>query len=307
MNNYIYKPIYYKSEYFNNLRDSYEESFNKKFISQEVYERRFIYGLRFSSYILISKDSEVVGHIGLRIHNLNSKENYKIAFRFSTFLIPALRGSGIYQRFMDYVKNDLKVNFGIDFIYAWPNRINLNSCLKDVDYINLNPIITWEHKLGNDEYKYSREEFFEYKKLDFIQFESTISENQFSLTKELENNFHLLFKDRTDKKYKIISSNNSNFAILGISFINNKQLISIVFNKGLKIEYIINVLNMQYGNFQSIVQSWCFYRNKKLLRELLKCNFSDNGPVFYNGVYELGDIKFPLNDYFPSMYNHDAF
>ena len=76
MNNYIYKPIYYKSEYFNKLRDSYEESFNKKFISQEVYERRFIYGLRFSSYILISKDSEVVGHIGLRIHNLNSKENY---------------------------------------------------------------------------------------------------------------------------------------------------------------------------------------------------------------------------------------
>ena len=96
-----HKIINYKSSFFESLKSSYENSFNKKFISRFVYENRFGYKDKYSSYLLISAvDESVIGHIGFRIHNLNSKLKYKIAFRFSTFIVPRLRGSGIYLEFM---------------------------------------------------------------------------------------------------------------------------------------------------------------------------------------------------------------
>ena len=51
------------------------------------------------------------------------------SFRFSTFIIPSFRG-GYDLEFMNYVKNDLKNKFNVMYIYAWPNKINLLSCLK---------------------------------------------------------------------------------------------------------------------------------------------------------------------------------
>lgn len=307
MNKRSYKIINYTSDYFTKLKLSYEQSFNKIFITKELYERRFYYKDKYSSYLLISKDYEVMGHIGFRIHNFNNNLNSKIAFRFSTFLINSLRGSGIYLELMDHVKNDLKVKFNIDFIFAWPNRVNLISCLKDSDYINLNPIITWQHQLGNKEYNYTKEDNFIYKNLDLTNLDNEVNPKKFVLTKESKNNFKTLFKDRDNKKYKIIKVSKNKYAILGISIIKNRQFISIVLNNDLNINFIINVLNMYYKNSSTFVQCWCFHNDKDLLRQLLKSNFQDNGPVFYNGFYKLKEVKFTLNDYYPSMYNHDAF
>ena len=44
------------------------------------------------------------------------------------------------------------------FIFAWPNINNLIKSLKDIDYLNQNPIITWQHDLGNKEYYYNKQE-----------------------------------------------------------------------------------------------------------------------------------------------------
>ena len=48
---------------------------------------------------------------------------------------------------MKYAEDFLKNEFKVDFIYSWPNRINLISCLKDPKYINLPPINTWQKEV----------------------------------------------------------------------------------------------------------------------------------------------------------------
>ena len=50
---------------------------------------------------------------------------------------------------MNFATGDLKNNFYVKFIFAWPNKINLISCLKDSKYINLNPVITWQLNLND--------------------------------------------------------------------------------------------------------------------------------------------------------------
>ena len=87
---------------------------------------------------------------------------------------------------------------------------------------------------------------------------------------------------------------------------------SIVLFRGLSIDEIISILNQIYNgqnhnNKNNIVQIWCNPNDRFLLVSLLKARFLPNGPVFYNGVYELTNIKFPSNQYCPCMYNHDAF
>ena len=307
MINKNFKIISYKSSYFNKLKISYENSFNKLFISQALYEQRFSYHKTYSSYLLISNKDKVVGHIGFRIHNSNIGNLCKIAFRFSTFIIPSFRGGGMYLEFMNYVKNDLKNKFNVMYIYAWPNKINLLSCLKDENYINLNPIITWQHKLGNEKTSYEEEKIFKYKTIDFTNFDHIINKKEFGLTVDNLHDYKYLFVNRDNKEYKVISVEKNKYAILGISNIENKELISIIVNNELEIKFILNVLNMFHKYKKSLVQCWCFYKDRNLLRQLIKSNFKEDGPIFYNGVYELTHNRFPVNDYFPHMYNHDAF
>ena len=301
------KIISYEKIYFDKLKTSYEEVFKRGFIEKEIYESRFCFNKKFSSYLLIDNNSKVIGHIGFKIHKFLNFGAKNIAFRFSTFLNNSFRGIGLYKEFMDYVKSDLKKSFEVDFIYAWPNKINLLSCLKDKDYINLNPIITWQHYLGFDDFNYKKVKDLNYEDFVNTSLDYLIKPKLNYLTYDTVKDLKIIFKDRVNKKYKIVFFNREKFAILGFSNIEDKIYISIVFNNNLEISNLLNILNYYHSNQNVIVQSWCFYKDYSLLRELIKSNFKNDGPIFYNGVYELGVNKFPINKYFPSMYNHDAF
>ena len=126
----------YESIDYDNLKDAYKEAFNREFLEKDQYERRFKSGKYFSSLILEKKTQKIVGHTGFKISNLNPKIKGKIGFRYSTFIAKDFRGNGIYSYLMNYASKELKINFNVKFIFAWPNKINLISCLKDSKYIN---------------------------------------------------------------------------------------------------------------------------------------------------------------------------
>ena len=64
--------------------------------------------------------------------------------------------------------------------------------------------------------------------------------------------YKYLFVNRDNKEYKVISVEKNKYAILGISNIENKELISIIVNNELEIKFILNVLNM----FHNIKNRW---------------------------------------------------
>ena len=118
--------------------------------SKDEYEKRFKFGNYFSSFLIFDrKYKKIIGHVGFKINNLNPRIKGRIGFRHSTFIAEEYRGIGVYQYFMNYATEDLKNNFYVKFIFAWPNKINLISCLKDSKYINLNPVITWQLNLND--------------------------------------------------------------------------------------------------------------------------------------------------------------
>lgn len=306
MSDFNFNIIKYEDIYFDQLKKAYELSFNKKFFSKDIYKLRFKYNNIYSSYLLIDSNKKIVGHLGFRIHLLNNNSKNKIAFRFSTFIIPSYRGSGFYLKMMEFVKIDLKEKFEVDFIYAWPNKINLLSCLKDKDYINLNPILTWQHVL-EDKFVKENSQNIKYDFLHETDLNLEFKTNDNQLTFDSKDKLISILKDRFNKTYKIIYLNSKKFAIVGITYIDNKEYLSIVINNNLEVSAILNKLSQIHKNKNTIIQCWCFHEDYNLLRQLIKNNFNANGPIFYNGIYSLNNKKFPLNRYFPNMYNHDAF
>ena len=126
----------YDDNYYQRLEISYEESFNRKFLSKEEYSKRFKYKKKYSSFLLINKKNEsLIGHIGFKLNNLNKEIGGKIAFRFSTFIDPKYRGTGIYKFFMDTIKKKLVKKYGVKFIFAWPNFNNLLSLSTNNSYL----------------------------------------------------------------------------------------------------------------------------------------------------------------------------
>ena len=302
----------YEEIFYEDLNLSYKESFKIDFLTKNEYRKRFKFNNEYSSFLLINRENKIiVGHIGFKLNNLNFDIKGKIAFRFSTFISPNYRGTGLYKFFMDMVKKLLIKKFDVKFIFAWPNINNLISCLKDMDYLNQNPIITWQHDLGNMEYSYSKQDNYLVEHINESDFKIQFRPNKYDLTFENVEDLKTILFNRNNKKYKLILSG-YNFLIIGESKIKNKTYLSIVLFRGLSIDEIISILNQIYNgqnhnNKNNIVQIWCNPNDRFLLVSLLKARFLPNGPVFYNGVYELTNIKFPSNQYFPCMYNHDAF
>ena len=302
-----YLILEYCEEYYKDLEISYVESFNRKFLSKEDYSKRFKYKNNFSSFLLINKNNQnVIGHIGFKLNYLNKEISGKIAFRFSTFISPKYGGTGLYKHFMDTTKILLVNNFGVKFIFAWPNFINLNSCLKDPNYLNNDPIITWQHRLEASKGFYELEHGYSFENLcdNKLRFETFLKND--NLTFDTYEDLKLILFDRENKKYKLIYKNNS-FSIVGESYIDDIFYLSIVFLQDISINTVISKLKSIYKSGNHIVQIWCNPRDRFLQRNLLKVGFLPDGPIFNNGIYELTETKFPFHKYFPSMYNHDAF
>lgn len=303
-----YEEIFYKD-----LNLSYKESFEIDFLTKNEYRKRFKLNNEYSSFLLINREKQfIVGHIGFKLNNLNFDIKGKIAFRFSTFIAPNYRGTGLYKYFMDIVKTLLIKKFDVKFIFAWPNINNLISCLKDIDYLNQNPIITWQHYLGNKECSYNKQERYLIEDINKSNFKIKFQPNKYDLTFENIEDLKSTLFNRKNKKYKLIL-NGDYFFIIGESKINNNIYLSVVIFRGMTINSIISILNQIYNGenhnnkTNCIVQIWCNPKDRFLLGSLLKARFLPNGPIFYNGVYELTRTKFPSNKYFPCMYNHDAF
>ena len=297
----------YDDNYYKHLEVSYVESFNRKFLSKEEYSKRFKYKKKYSSFLLINKKNEsLIGHIGFKLNNLNKEIGGKIAFRFSTFISPKYRGTGIYKFFMDKIKKKLVEKYGVKFIFAWPNFNNLLSCLKDPTYLNQAPIITWHHKLRCNNYIYEISKGYLCEDLCINKSQFTAFENKANLTFDSYKDIKLILFDRQNKKYKMIYKGNS-FAIIGESISDDIVYLSIVFLQDISIKVIISILNSVYKSGNVIVQIWCNPKDRFLQRSIIKSNFLPNGPIFNNGIYELTEARFPFNQYFPNMYNHDAF
>ena len=96
------------------------------------------------------------------------------------------------------------------------------------------------------------------------------------------------------------------YSIIGYSILNNTKYLSVVLNNGFEINLLLKIMKKYFQGDNFIVQIWCDNNDRNLLRSLLKENFIPNGPVFFNGVYELMDDTFPKG-FSISMYNHDAF
>ena len=297
----------YEDKYYEDLSSSYLKAFKKNFLSREDYSNRFKNGNIYSSYLLIKKENQsIIGHIGFKLNNLNSKNKGKVAFRYSTFISSSYRGTGLYRYFMDQIKGLLIKDFKVEIIFAWPNINNLISCLRDSDYFNQFPIITWQHKLRKNNFSYVN--LKQYKIDDFcehkLKFKVINSERKLTLD-SVEDLKKILF-DRVNKKYKIIYTE-KNYSIIGESTIADINYLSIVFIQGFNIYDLLSILNDIYKGDNYIVQIWCDPQNRDLQGSLLKSKFLPDGPIFYNGIYYLSEKIFKSENYFPSMYNHDAF
>lgn len=297
----------YKEKYFDDLKISYQNVFRRNFLSKENYKRRFKYNGKYTSFLLINNDNKTIqGHIGFKVSNSNLKIKGKIAFRYSTFISLEYRGLGVYKYFMDQTKELLLQKFEVHFIFAWPNTNNLISCLRDEDYLNQYPIITWQHYLGNADYiyRYYSDYIFEDLCKNNKKFKLLADENRLTI-ETFEDLKEILF-DRDNKKYKIIYKEND-FAFIGESIFDNRIYLSIVLIQGINLDLIISILNHFYKQQNVVIQIWCNPKDRILQKNLLKSKFIPNGPVFYNGIYELTNNKFVSQEFFPSMYNHDAF
>lgn len=301
----------YESCYYENLKIAYKESFNRELLDQEHYERRFKVGKYFSSFLIFEKKTQqILGHTGFKITNLNPKITGKIGFRYSTFISKDYRGTGIYNYLMNYAIENLKSNFNVKFIFAWPNKINLISCLKDSKYKNLKPVITWQLNLNdfiqeeNIEIKLSKKNYT-FISLKDSKFDFKLSFRENYLTDESANDLKSILFDRDNKKYFYISYMNM-YSIVGHSTLHKTNYLSIILNQGFEIRLLLSLIKFYFKGNNFIVQLWCDMNNRYLLRSILKENFIPNGPVFFNGVYELTEENFP-NDFLLSMYNHDAF
>ena len=301
----------YESFDYDNLKHAYKEAFNREFLEKDHYERRFKAGKYFSSFLILErKTQKIVGHTGFKISNLNPKIKGKIAFRYSTFIAKDFRGNGIYSYLMNYACKELKINFNVKFIFAWPNKINLISCLKDSKYINLDPIITWQLNLDDFIQKVNWKNELPNINYTFIslkdsKFDFDISHRENYLTYESSNDLKSILFERDNKKYFYIAYENM-YSIIGYSILNKTKYLSIILNRGFEINLLLSIIKLYFKGNNFIVQLWCDKSDRYLLRSILKENFIPNGPIFFNGVYELTGDEFP-KELLIAMYNHDAF
>ena len=311
---------------FNDLEEityHYKNAFGRE-ITIDQYIKTFLDNQIFHSQIAKNDSNEIVGHIGISQHPLKGLKEKKIAFRFSTFINEKYRGKGLYQKLMNSTLDYLKVS-NISLLYAWPNKINLLSCLKDNNFHPLFPQTTFEYSFSINFEKnsqntdaYSIDIFnnsnFQINKLNNLcllyssLYESIVDYDTDSLKKRLTRNNKVI--------YCLIKKNSKIVSFLGFQ---EDQFESIYcalhFNQidffQLKI-ILSDLVNSIWKNKKQIkCQMWISQKNRSEIRNAIKSGMIENGPIFYRGFYitnKLNKLDFPEELLTKtSMLNHDAF
>lgn len=293
-------------------------------ITIEQYLKTFLDNQTFHSQIAINDKNDIIGHIGISQHPIKGLKEKKIGFRFSTFINEQYRGTGIYQNFMNSTLNYLKES-NISILYAWPNKFNLVSCLKDNNFHPLFPQTTFEYIFNiNDDFDRQNSDLYdidilnntniEPNKLDELSFiysklyESIVDYDANSLEKRLTRNNKVIYCT-IKKNCEIISffglkedKDENIYCAIHINLIDLCQLKKI----------LSDIVNSIWNNKKRIkCQMWLSQKNRDGIRNAIKSGMVENGPIFYRGFY-ITDKKNKLD--FPEEYltktsllNHDAF
>ena len=300
----------------------YKKAFGRE-ITIEQYLKTFLDKQTFHSQIAINEFKEIIGHIGISQHPLKGLKDKKVGFRFSTFIDEKYRGTGAYQNLMDSTLDYLKES-NISVLYAWPNKINLVSCLKDNNFHPLFPQTTFEYifnipsnnnqKIPDqynieilDNHDIKINQLNELKLLYSNLYESIVDYDTNSLEKRLTRNNKVI--------YFIIKKNSKIISFLGLQENNDNIYCGIHINLidicQLK-EILLNLVNSIWKNKNQIkCQMWLSQKNREGIRNAIKSGMVENGPIFYRGFYLTNKLnKLDFSEEFitkTSMLNHDAF
>ena len=293
-------------------------------ISIDQYLKTFLDNQIFHSQIAINDSGEIIGHIGVSQHPIKGLKGKKIGFRFSTFIDENYRGTGIYQNLMTSTLDYLKES-DISILYAWPNKINLVSCLKDNNYHPLFPQTTFEYKfninpdknkkiyetynidiLNNSNIQYIN--FDELNLLYFSLYESIVEYDKKSLEKRLTRNNKVT--------YCLIKKNSKIISFLGLQEDENENIycaIHLNLIDFLQLKEILSELVNSIWKGKKLIkcQMWLSHKNREGIRNAIKSGMIESGPIFYRGYYltnKLNKLDFPEKFITKtSMLNHDAF
>tara|TARA_B100000700_G_C15053850_1_gene861770 strand:- start:3183 stop:4139 length:957 start_codon:yes stop_codon:yes gene_type:complete len=318
----MYKIRTVKRSDIDNVIDSYENNFGLQ-ISKDQYDLTFITNQDMMSHAAFDHNGYVLGHIGIYVGTLKGN-NKKIGFRFSTFVDKQERGSGLYNKIMDEVLFSLKEN-NIPILYAWPNPINLVSCLKDNRYNPLPPQNTFEYRQNINEVKLNTIKTNNFKlirKADMnegliISILDTYSKN----FESLQSYTHKSMKNRLIRNQKVkycISIENSEVkALIGLKELSKDSIYCAIHINDFAFDELINsTSNLIKSTFRDkkeiVFQSWIHHENRNGIRNAIKSGFRESIPIFNRGFYIVNneDIKnTPLISCLSksSMLDHDAF
>tara|TARA_Y100001978_G_scaffold201248_1_gene219179 strand:+ start:14813 stop:15772 length:960 start_codon:yes stop_codon:yes gene_type:complete len=301
----------------------YKNAFGRA-ITIDQYLKTFLDNQTFHSQIALDDKNDIIGHIGISQNSIKGLKEKKIGFRFSTFINEKNRGTGVYQNLMistlDYLRDT-----DISILYAWPNKFNLVSCLKDNNFHPLFPQTTFEYifntnyyenKKNSDLYNFeilntSNIQSHEIEELSFLYssiYESIVDYNINSLAKRLTRNNKVT--------YCIIKQNSKIVSLLGFQEDKDENIycaihINLIDFCQLK-ELLSDLVNSIWDNKKLIkCQMWLSQNNREGIRNAIKSGMIENGPIFYRGFYITNKInKLDFSEEFitkTSLLNHDAF
>ena len=301
----------------------YKNAFGRT-ITIDQYVKTFLDNQIFHSQIAINNSNEIIGHIGVSQHPIKGLKEQKIGFRFSTFIDEKYRGKGIYQNLMNSTLDYLKES-DISILYAWPNRINLVSCLKDNNYHPLFPQTTFEYsfKINSGKNKQDYEQYsidilnnsnIKYNNLDELNllysnlYESIVEYNKNSLEKRLTRNNKVT--------YCVIKKNSKIISFLGFQEDKNEDIYCAIHLNLIDLTKLKDILSELVNSIwqskkQIKCQMWLSEKNREGIRNAIKSGMIESGPIFYRGFYitnKLNKLDFPEEFITKtSMLNHDAF
>ena len=293
-------------------------------ITIDQYVKTFLDNQIFHSQIATNYSNEIIGHIGVSQHPIKGLKEKKIGFRFSTFIDEKYRGKGIYQNLMNSTLEYLKET-EISILYAWPNKINLVSCLKDNNYHPLFPQTTFEYsfKINSGKNKQDYEQYsidilnnsnIKYNNLDELNllysnlYESIVEYNKNSLEKRLTRNNKVT--------YCVIKKNSKIISFLGFQEDKNEDIYCAIHLNLIDLTKLKDILSELVNSIwqskkQIKCQMWLSEKNREGIRNAIKSGMIESGPIFYRGFYitnKLNKLDFPEEFITKtSMLNHDAF
>tara|TARA_B100000212_G_scaffold89261_1_gene65448 strand:- start:22428 stop:23387 length:960 start_codon:yes stop_codon:yes gene_type:complete len=301
----------------------YKNVFGRE-ITIDQYIKTFLDEQRFHSQIALNESMDIIGHIGISPHPIKGLKEKKVGFRFSTFIDNKYRGKGVYQTLMNSTLDYLKAS-NISVLYAWPNKINLVSCLKDNKFNPLFPQTTFEYLINinsnknivnPDQYNINilnnsnlqTNELIDLSLLYSNLYESIVDYDAIALQKRLTRNNKVT--------YCIIKKHSKIIAFLGLQEDKDDNIycaihLNLIDFFQLK-EILIDIVNSRWINKKQIkCQMWLSKNNREGIRNAIKSGMIENGPIFYRGFYvtnKFNKLDFPEEFISKtSMLNHDAF